>query len=417
MAPISVQPLSLSDRDALVALDQSAFAFDPRVFDLEADTAWVEWDRAFGARRDDALAGIYVVYSFGLGVPGSPPRVVTQIPMAALTWVAVHPDHRRRGVLSQLIHHHLDGVHADDRGETISGLFASEAPIYGRFGYGVATSARRRVLKAKAPLRAPRQTGDVTTRFETVDPAVHRTIVQRVYDADSQQRPGSTVRPAAHGERHLADPDTRRPGGAEPLKIIVAERDGAPTGYAMIRRTASWGDWQPEGKVQVVDFHALDPQTGYALWRRALDFDLMAEVITPWLPYDDPLLVWAEEAVVQSKPPISLWIRIVDLPGALTSRGYAGDVDVVFDVSDALCPWNAGRWHLAAGPDGASCERASGPADLALDVRELGSAYLGGVTIESLARAGLVDELPPGALAAASAAFRSAVLPATPYMF
>jgi predicted acetyltransferase len=108
---------------------------------------------------------------------------------------------------------------------------------------------------------------------------------------------------------------------------------------------------------------------------------------------------------------------VIDLPGALTSRGYPSEVDVVLDVTDARCPWNAGRWRLSAGPTGSTCEPTRDPADLALDVRELGATYLGGVTFETLGRADLVEERTAGALAACSAAFRASVLPATPYMF
>jgi len=100
-----------------------------------------------------------------------------------------------------------------------------------------------------------------------------------------------------------------------------------------------------------------------------------------------------------------LWIRVVDVPGALAARRYAAPVDLVLEVSDAVLPGNSGRWHLTGDRSSARCEAvASGP-DLVLDVRHLGAAYLGGATLQSLAAAGLVTELSPGSLAAASAAF------------
>lgn len=61
--------------------------------------------------------------------------------------------------------------------------------------------------------------------------------------------------------------------------------------------------------------------------------------------------------------------------------------------------------------------RTTAAADLALDVRELGSAYLGGTTLTALARAGLVQELRAGALAEASPAFASDVAPWLPHGF
>jgi hypothetical protein len=109
----------------------------------------------------------------------------------------------------------------------------------------------------------------------------------------------------------------------------------------------------------------------------------------------------------------------VDLPAALAARGYGAPLDVVLEVEDAFCPWNAGRWRLvSAGPGGAvSCVRTEDPADLALTARELGAAYLGGVALTSLAGAGLVRELRTGALAEASRAFAGDVAPWLPHGF
>lgn len=413
---VSIQSLASADRDQMLELDQLAFGFDDRDLDPKQNTAWIEWDRAYGARRGDTDAGIYVVFSYGLSVPAAPPAVATIVPMAGLSWVAVHPDHRRRGLLGAMMRHHLQTVHEAGR-EPVSCLFASEAGIYGRFGYGLSTECRRLTVPTKTSLRTPHPVDGIVTRVEGARPERHDQVVQQVYDAACRLRPGLTVRPPAQWARHLADPPKRRPEGAEALKILVAERHGAPTGYATFRRSAEWDERGAAGKVEVTDFRALDPGSGHALWRRLLDLDLAAEITTPALPLDDPLVVWAGESGSVGRPGPDLWTRIVDLPAALVARGYATDFDVVVDVSDALCPWNAGRWHLTNEGSGASCRPTSAPADLALDVRELGSAYLGGTTLAGLAAAGLVDELTPGALLRCSAAFRSPVLPATPYMF
>jgi predicted acetyltransferase len=108
---------------------------------------------------------------------------------------------------------------------------------------------------------------------------------------------------------------------------------------------------------------------------------------------------------------------VVDVDRALAARTYATNVDVVLAVEDALCPWNARRWRLAGGPSGATCEATNDPADLTLDVRELGAAYLGGTSLVSLTAAGLVREDRAGAVAALSVALRSALEPDTPFMF
>jgi len=116
-----------------------------------------------------------------------------------------------------------------------------------------------------------------------------------------------------------------------------------------------------------------------------------------------------------------VWARVIDLPRAVTSRAYSCAVDVVLEVTDSLLPANAGRWRLrvpAAGTaSGVTCERTSGPAAVALDVRELGAAYLGGTRLGSLAAAGLVTEHVPGALAPLSAAMTWDPAPWCPVIF
>jgi predicted acetyltransferase len=109
-----------------------------------------------------------------------------------------------------------------------------------------------------------------------------------------------------------------------------------------------------------------------------------------------------------------LWLRLVDVETALGARTYLADPGVVLEVADAFCPWNAGRYRLAGG----GCDRDDqAPPDLALDVSALAAAYLGATTLLSLAAAGRVRELTPGAVARASAAFRWSEQPWCPETF
>ena len=130
-------------------VDQSAFGFDDRDLDPDAATSWIEWDRAFGVQRGGTrLPRIYVVFSYGLSVPARQPEITAVVPMAGLSWVSVHPDHRRQGLLSAMMGT-TSSVHEAGRGEALSCLFASESAIYGRFGYGPSTQSSRLTLPAQ----------------------------------------------------------------------------------------------------------------------------------------------------------------------------------------------------------------------------------------------------------------------------
>jgi predicted acetyltransferase len=158
--------------------------------------------------------------------------------------------------------------------------------------------------------------------------------------------------------------------------------------------------------VQVREVVAADPAAYAALWRFLLGIDLARTARASFLSVDEPLQHLVDEPRrLGLRVSDGLWIRIVDLPGALAARRYAADVDVVLEVTDPLLPANTGRWRLTGGPGGATCTPTTDPADLACTVLELGTVYLGATTPATLAAAGRVRELTAGSLSRASAAF------------
>ncbi|HEX3003996.1 MAG TPA: GNAT family N-acetyltransferase, partial [Angustibacter sp.] len=143
-----VVPLGPHDEAALLWNDQAAFVFpiDP---DFQLD--FIEWDRTFGVRVGEELAGTNTTFSLSVELPDGAGGTRT-VPMAGLSWVAVHPGYRRRGVLTTMIRDHLHRLHDEGR-EPLSGLHASESAIYGRFGYGLATVGYQVTLGRDVALR------------------------------------------------------------------------------------------------------------------------------------------------------------------------------------------------------------------------------------------------------------------------
>jgi Predicted acetyltransferase involved in intracellular survival and related acetyltransferases len=202
------------------------------------------------------------------------------------------------------------------------------------------------------------------------------------------------------------------------LRLLVAERDGRATGYALLRREVRWDGAVPDGSAQVSELAAVDAATHRAMWGVLTDLDFISRTTTPPMAGDDPLLSLLVDARTTNPTKADdLWLRVVDVDRALAARTYAHDVDVVLGVEDALCPWNARRWRLTGGAASATCTSTNDAADITLDVRELGAAYLGGTSLVSLTAAGLVREDRAGAVQALSSALRSALEPATPFMF
>ncbi|AXI77569.1 GNAT family N-acetyltransferase [Peterkaempfera bronchialis] len=370
-----------------------------------------EPERSLGAYDGTAVVGTAGALSLRVAVPGG-----SVVPMAGVAMVGVLPTHRRRGLLTALMRRLLDD--SRERGEPLAGLTASEPAIYGRFGYGLATQRiRLAVPRHRVSLTPPPDSGRV--RLRLVDPAEAAAACEQLYAARVPLRPGMLERQPGWERLPLLDPLADR-NGCSPLQCVLAEDPGTGLllGYARYAVRPEWDASGPRGTVEVRDVEAADPAGYAALWSYLMDIDLTETVVADSRPVDDPLLHLVSDARrCEARLLDGLFLRPVDVGAALEARRYAAPVDVVLDVVDAFCPWNTGRWRLSGDAKGASCLRTGDPAELALTVRELGTAYLGGTTLAALAAAGRVREVRAGALAAASRAFTGEVAPWLPHSF
>ncbi|MEV6815521.1 sterol carrier protein domain-containing protein, partial [Micromonospora sp. NPDC051296] len=203
----------------------------------------------------------------------------------------------------------------------------------------------------------------------------------------------------------LGDPESQR-GGATERRVVLHEGPDGVDGYGLFRTKGEWDGAGPKGLTSVDEVVATSVAAYRAIWRMLLSIDLTRQLSFLRAAIDEPLLRLVNEPRrLGARLVDALWVRVVDVPAALAARRYATDVDVVIEVTDDLLPENTGRWRLHGGPKTATCTPATGPADLACDVRCLGELFLGGAELTALADAGRVRELRPGALAAAGPAF------------
>jgi predicted acetyltransferase len=354
-------------------------------------------------------------YSFQLSVPGQ-----EVLPAAGVTFVAVLPTHRRRGVLSSMMRRQLADVR--DGGEPLAILWASESVIYSRYGYGRASwylSFTLRRGEGKLAMTAPSGSG---LRLRLAEPEAARPELAKVYDTVLPSRAGFFGRNDAWWRSTVYDPAEER-HGASPLRCLLAEDASGPRGYALYSGEETWTDFLPENALTVRELMAVDPAASATLWADLLSRDLTSEFRVRRRPVDDPLLYQLADPR-RARPQLTdgLWVRIVDVPRALAGRKYSCPVDVVIEVRDEILPSNAGRWRLTTTAEtsnglAAACVPASSAADLALDVTELGAAYLGGTRLGALAGAGLVTELRPGAVRQLSAALSWDPAPWCPLVF
>jgi len=421
--PYPIRPVSSDEFDGFHAVDMHAFNSSPLTGeDRERDVARIEFDRTLAAFDGPVQVGTAGAYSFQLTVPGS-----RTLPAAGVTWVAVLPSHRRRGVLTSLMRRQLADIR--ERGEPVAVLWASEATIYPRYGYGRAMWHADLTLYRGEGALARQVPVDGGLRLRIAEPAAVRPELAKVYEAVLASRPGFIARNEAWWQSAVFDPVDERQG-ASPLHCVLAEDDGGPRGYALYSGVNSWDAETalPDGVVTVRELVCADPAASASVSADLLGRDLITEFRLRRRPVDDPLLYQlADPRRARPRLKDALWARIIDLPGALAGRRYSAPVDTVIDVRDNLVPSNAGRWRLttaepaAADRNGleASCvpAAASAPADLALDIAELGAAYLGGTPLGALAGAGLVAERRAGAVRKLSAAMSWDPAPWCPISF
>jgi predicted acetyltransferase len=400
---LTLRTATAEDFTELAGLISAAFLQDVEDETLDLHRLVNEPERSHVVTDRGRIVGTGAVLTRDLTVPGA------DVPAAHVTAVAVASTHRRRGLLTRIMTAQLEAVR-DNRVEPIAVLWASEGAIYGRFGYGLACwqvhyeiPTRETTVVAGSPAGSLRQASPPDVIDELAG----------VYDRARLLRPGRSGRDERWWKYLTADPKPWR-RGLSAQRVALYETAESVDGYAIWRVKPGWSHTGPDGKVEVSELVAATGEAHAWLWQFLLSIDLTRTVTFSFAAVDDSLPHQVSNpSALETHVSPGLWIRVVDLPGALTARRYAAPVDVVLEVSDALLPDNAGRWRLVADPSSANYERTETEPDLVLDVRSLGAAYLGGVTLHSLAAAGLVTENKPGSLAAVSTAFGWHVAPAS----
>lgn len=359
-------------------------------------------DRTVVALDGDEIVGTGVNYSLTLVVPGG-----RAVPMAGVSAISTRPTHTRRGVLRAVMAYLT--ADAQQHGEPLMGLTASEHTIYGRFGYGVATKGaifeiERRRTALRRPPRAP-------GRLRLLDEDSARALLPPAYERVMAAWPGAVSRPAAWwSDDYFDDPDDTDAW----FYVVHEDPAGQVDGYVTYTVKRSWEGGVPRGRAEVAELVAADAEVRFALFDHLLRLDLVDTVRTGFLAADDPVQLLLTDArrmrIVEHRD--RLWLRLLDVPACLAARTYSADGEVVLEVDDPD-GHAAGRFELVVEGGAGTCRPCRRTADLAVSVVDLSAAFLGGVRWSALAVTGLATELAPGAAARADALFSIDPAPTT----
>jgi predicted acetyltransferase len=365
-AGLTIRTAEDADWPAMALLAATCFgAWRPQ----EANDMWrtlMRSDSVVVACDGPDVVGMALYLDLMLTVPGG-----AQLPMAGVSWVAVAPTHRRRGVLRTM----FAELHERMGDYPIAGLEASEAAIYGRFGYGAATvthqfAVDRREARFHAEVPDP---GGV----KVVRPAQHRERLEEIYERWRRRTPGGLHTPRQMWDEVLADREVARNGGSAFFCLLHAD------GFALYR-VYGGGEKKNVGITKLV---AVTPDAHIALWRVLLGMDLI-ETIDVRTHRDDvlPYLLSDQRLVRTTGVEDALWLRLLDIPAALRARSYAADVSAVLCISDDALG-GGGRYELEVRDGRARCVPTDAAADVHTSRSVLASLYMGGHRASAFATA------------------------------
>lgn len=343
--------------------------------------------RTLGVRVRGELAGTANSYTSRLVVPGG-----ARLPHAAVTHVGVLPTHARLGLATALLRRQLTDFAA--RGEIVASLRATQPGIYERFGYGVAGSAAR--LEIDTRRARFRDTVPPSGPVRLLAPEDAWEVPEKIYATGDISWTGAIDRPSYWWRLQRL---TRAPG-----HVAVHGGPGSEDGFVRYRADDA-PDWPrgPRRTVVVDDLVATSAAAYLGLIRHLLSADIVDAVVLNAAAPDSPLgrLFTDERAVRVAEIRDETWLRLVDVPAALSRRTYRPGPAVVLAVTDTVLPANSGTYRIAGGEvlaDGA-------PPDLTVDVAALAAVYLGGTPWRHLVLAGRVTEHRRGAAADADVLF------------
>lgn len=303
-----------------------------------------------------------------------------------ITAVTVRATHRRRGLLRRMITEDL--VRARRSGRPMAALTASEATIYGRFGFGAATFTRR--IEVDTSPKFALDTAPAGT-VEVAEAGVLLDLAPQVFKAFHARTLGSVGRQDAYRHRVSGSWSYEKPEGDKAVRAALHyDADGTVDGYVSYK-FAGW-ERSPQ-TLKVIDLIAASDDAYLGLWQYLASVDLVDRVTYDVAPEQDPL-PWAMRDArgykVTGRDDV-LWLRVLDPVTALEGRHYEGDGALAVSVRDQLGIAD-GTYRIEAAGGKAKVERLAGgsAADVDLDVSALGSLYLGSARASDLAAAGRI---------------------------
>jgi predicted acetyltransferase len=397
---VEIRPATQDEMPAVRDLLQLGLGERPESF------AALEPNFTLCAFADGELAAVHGSWPLTMRFNGNP------VPISGVTAVSTAPVHRQRGHLRALVTRHFEELR--EAGERpLAVLFATQAAIYQRYGYAVVSThydyrVEPRFLTFAEPLATPGR-----LRYANPAPDAEFGLLVGLYRAFREGRTGLVHRGRPMWEAGVLAPAT----GNDVLSTVVYEENGEPLGYCVYMTGPRPGDGPEAGhRCTIRDLVWLNPRAYRALWSHLASMHLSSHIEWPTAPVDDPLPhLLHEPRMLRARARDGMLARIVDLAGSVAARPYPGRERLLFELTDSLCPWNAGTWAMTTSEEGGEVaplqderpEVTVGPGTLAM-------LLFGQLSATEAARAGRLDVHDESALRRWDAAMRTEHRPFSP---
>ncbi|MFP4438601.1 MAG: enhanced intracellular survival protein Eis [Chloroflexaceae bacterium] len=282
------------------------------------------------------------------------------IPTGGITAVGVAPEYRGSGVGLALLRHTLEELHIT--GVSLSSLYPATVTFYRRLGYERA--ATRTVYEMPTRAITIRQQEPEVVEVEPADYAKLR----QIYRERARRTAGNLDRPDYFWEHYLEPPDKTA------YKYMVL-RDDQPEGYIIFTQS----DWN--NPLSISDICFLTRDAGRRLLALLAAHRSTIKTVQWAGGAYDPLIFLTPESQHTVTSSLDLMLRIVDVTGALTARGYPPELraELHLEIHDELLPWNNGHFTLEIDA-GKATVHSGGAGRVCLGVRELAMLYSGYLT-------------------------------------
>jgi len=378
---INIRHITPNEEEEYLKIVYTVFGMKPFQDYFERRKHTMEIDRCLAAFVDGKIVGANGVSTFTLSVPGG------IVKAGGIIDVVVYPTHRRQGLMSKLMKKQLNEIL--QKNEPIAFLHSADSGTYGRFGFGLATFQENwEIQRHDTKFRKTLNDYNSVENIEMVSSQDISSLMPEIYEIAWNQRPGMIKREISRWNRLKLEMERKDIPGISSYALF--KKDGKYEGYVNYRLDLN--STATDGNLLINEIISTTDEAHLNLLNFCMNIDGVKKITSKSRPLDDSITWVLEDPRKLSRyVQDQLHLRILDVPSALITRKYNVDGQITILITDNILESNNTKFLLESSGDIVKCEKTNLPHDIKIDIRELGSLYLGGTTWLNLWRSKLIE--------------------------